>query len=41
MSDIYGELPSQIHPSISQEIMGKIGIIEGELLAGWLTERAL
>lgn len=41
MSDIYGELPSQLHLSISQEIMQKIGILEGELLAGWLTERAL
>lgn len=41
LSDIYGELPPAVHSSISGSIIQKIGILEGKLLAGWLTERAI
>ncbi len=40
-SDVYGELPLPLQVSPSQQIMQNWGILEGELLANWMMERAI
>lgn len=40
-SNVYGELPLPLHISPTQEIMKNWGILEGELLANWMMERAI
>lgn len=38
---VYGELPLPLHITPTQEIMQNWGILEGELLASWMMERAI
>lgn len=40
-SNVYGELPLPLHTTPTQSIMQNWGILEGELLLNWMTERAL
>jgi hypothetical protein len=40
-SHVYGELPLPLHTTPTQKVMDNWGIIEGELLANWMIERAL
>ena len=40
-SNVYGELPLPLHVSPTQSVMQNWGILEGELLANWMMERAL
>ncbi|HXH75918.1 MAG TPA: hypothetical protein VNJ08_13185 [Bacteriovoracaceae bacterium] len=40
-SHVYGELPLPLHVSPTQKVMQNWGILEGELMANWLMERAL
>lgn len=40
-SNVYGELPLPLHITPTQAVMQNWGILEGELLANWMMERAL
>lgn len=40
-SNVYGELPLPLHITPTQEIQKNWGILEGELLANWMMERAI
>lgn len=40
-SNVYGELPLPLHVTPTQAVMQNWGILEGELLANWMMERAL
>ena len=40
-SHVYGSLPLPLHVSPTQQVMQNWGILEGELLANWLLERAI
>jgi hypothetical protein len=40
-SHVYGVLPLPLHVSPTQQVMQNWGILEGELLANWLMERAI
>jgi hypothetical protein len=40
-SHVYGELPLPLHTSPTQQVMSNWGILEGELLANWMMERAI
>ncbi|HXH32148.1 MAG TPA: hypothetical protein VNJ01_15190 [Bacteriovoracaceae bacterium] len=41
LSHVYGELPLPLHSTPTQQIIQNWGILEGELLANWLMERAI
>lgn len=38
---VYGELPLPLHVSPTQKVMQNWGILEGELLLNWMSERAI
>jgi len=40
-SNVYGELPLPLHVMPTQRVMQNWGILEGELLANWMMERAI
>ncbi len=40
-SNVYGELPVQLHTAPTQQVMQSWGILEGELLSNWMMERAI
>jgi hypothetical protein len=40
-SNVYGELPLPLHATPTQAVMQNWGILEGELLANWMMERAI
>jgi hypothetical protein len=40
-SHVFGELPLPLHVSPTQQVMQNWGILEGELMANWMMERAI
>jgi hypothetical protein len=40
-SHVFGELPLALHPTPTQKVMQNWGILEGEILANWMMERAI